>query len=248
MAFGDLQQNASAVSLDEPEQIDIQEVDESGDSPLLDDVADDADTEGTEAPDQAEAQELIGPDSLIEGDAGNEDAEAQSLKSSGGRSRIYLSCYGGTPENERYGRNWCPAYVQDKPVIQAWANKQGLTSSEANADGYRYAFVRWVDVLRDKPSRDLRYGANQAVYPVYVITDQHGCELWHHVGSLPIGYLESKWKEAHYMRRREAPQRLSRETSETVPVPPKDPVIVASSAGSCGPNGCKVSRKKKPRF
>ena len=249
MAFGELQRNASAVSLNESPNLDLQDVEETpeatpGESPLLDDVSTEgADTEAseTEGAGQGESQDRIGPDSLIEGTPVD---EAQALKSSGGQSRVYLSCYGGTPENERYGRNWCPAYVYDKPLIQSWANKRGLTSSEANADGYRYAFVRWVDVLRDKPSRDLRYGSSQANYPVYVLTDEHGCELWHHVGSLPVGYLDSKWDQAQHMRHRRPQERLMNSTSAVIPEEPKDPVIVASSAGSCGPGGCRVSRKK----
>lgn len=250
MAFGD----SSAVEfntsvLKEDAALDVQDVqdEDEGDSPLVD--PDDGD-EAQEVPDnhQEEAQEttqgLLGPDSL----APEPDASVMSLKSSSSGRKIYLSCYGGTPENDAYGRNWCPWYVHDKPLIQAWANQHGLTTSEANADGYRYAFVRWVDVLRDKPNRDLRYGANEAKFPTYVITDQHGCELWHHVGTLPVGYLDSEWSRAsrgHTRRRSQG--LLDKEEALTHPVDKAPPPAVQTSevAMSCGPNGCRIVRKRR---
>lgn len=237
MAFGD----GSLASLAQNQELDVEETpdvqdDDEGESPLID-----SEVEETQAEVQEASQGMIGPDSLIP-----EPAEAMSLKSSSEKVRVYLSCYGGAGVDRYSGQYWCPQYVRNKPEIQAWANRKGLTSSEANAEGYRYATVRFVDIFRDKPTRDLSYGG-QAMYPTYVMTDQHGHELWHHVGYLEPGYLDAQWNLANHVRRRRSQGLLDNLEASTHP-DDNAQASVAVGAGisyQCGPNGCRIVRNRR---
>jgi len=107
----------------------------------------------------------------------------------------YLFCYGGDGIDRQTGRPWCPAYVLDKPKILGWANKNGLTCSEANAANARYAVVQFIDWNRDKPARNLQFSPpDPPLFPTYVIVNQQGEECWHRVGSLPPDELEFIWQ------------------------------------------------------
>lgn len=107
----------------------------------------------------------------------------------------YLFCYGGTGIDQRTGKPWCPAYVLDKPKIIGWANGNGLPYSEANAANARYAVIQFIDIVRDRPERNLQYDPpNPPLFPTYVVVNRRGEECWHHVGPLVMDEFDFIWQ------------------------------------------------------
>ena len=208
----------------------------------LNDFAEDAESPDEPEVEKTEPQRLLGPDAL------NPPSDPQMLKSPSRKNLFYLTCYGGDPQNDGYRRNWGPIYVEDKPQLSSWAIQNGLTIAEANVEGYRYANVRFVDLMRDKVNRDLRFGHEQAKYPTYVLTDQQGQVLWYLVGRMNLTELQKAWDLAMHKPVHESFQRLvdtSIDTSQTHP--PKAAEEEGTVQYQCGPNGCKVIRSKSFR-
>lgn len=107
----------------------------------------------------------------------------------------YIFAYGGAGVDPRTGRAWCPGYLFDKPKLTGWANERGITVSEANAPNARYAVLQFVDILRDKPQRNLQFDPpNPPLYPTYLVVDRRGGEVWRHVGPLDMGEFDYVWR------------------------------------------------------
>lgn len=107
----------------------------------------------------------------------------------------YIFAYGGLGIDQRTGRPWCPGFVIDKPKLTGWANERGITVSEANSPNARYAVLQFVDIVRDKPQRNLQFDPpNPPLFPTYLIVDRRGGEVWRHVGPLDMGEFNSVWR------------------------------------------------------
>lgn len=146
----------------------------------------------TEEPAAAEAEEdqqrelgVVPPDPLAAEPDGKKKAKA------GRQPEFWLFCYGG---------EWCEACRYDKPQVQAWANRNGLTTSEANVPDSRLSQVQFVDVTRDKVTRDLAYDKPRpAMYPTYLIVDADGRTVWKRAASrIDIEELDLIWGLLNY--------------------------------------------------
>lgn len=128
---------------------------------------------------------VVPPDPLAAEPTGKKKAKA------GRQPEFWLFCYGG---------EWCEACRYDKPQVQAWANRNGLTTSEANVPDSRLSQVQFVDVTRDKVTRDLAYDKPRpAMYPTYLIVDADGRTVWKRAASrIDIEELDLIWGLLNY--------------------------------------------------
>jgi hypothetical protein len=107
----------------------------------------------------------------------------------------YIFAYGGEGIDKQTGRPWCPAYVLDKPKLTGWANENGITVSEANSVNSRYAVLQFIDIVRDKPRRNLQFNPpDPALYPTYLVVSGDGREIWRHVGPVDLGEFADAWR------------------------------------------------------
>lgn len=128
---------------------------------------------------------IVPPDPLAAEPTGKKKAKA------GRQPEFWLFCYGG---------EWCQACRYDKPLVQAWANRNGLTTSEANVPDSRLSQVQFVDVTRDNVTRDLAYDKPRpAMYPTYLIVDADGRTVWKRAASrIDIEELDLVWGLLNY--------------------------------------------------
>lgn len=128
---------------------------------------------------------VVPPDPLAAEPTSKKKAKA------GRQPEFWLFCYGG---------EWCEACRYDKPQVQAWANRNGLTTSEANVPDSRLSQVQFVDVTRDKVTRDLAYDKPRpAMYPTYLIVDADGRTVWKRAASrIDIEELDLIWGLLNY--------------------------------------------------
>lgn len=194
--------------------------------PTFDPSSDPSGSDRSPPPSSSEPEGLLGPDPLAD-----EQPEINGLKGAAHKEGVWLNYYHDSRRPE-----WAP----QTQWLKGWANKRGLTVSTFGEPNFRYAVVRLVDVgkpeVRDKVTRGLVYEPYKVpMYPTLVLVNQNGTELCHNVGSINEHHLSEDYDKFSRTPSKRKMGVAALEPEYRV----EDPVRY-----ECGPNGCRIVRRK----
>lgn len=191
---------------------------------LPDDSSFDSEPESLSAS-PTESEGFLGPDSFAE------PMEINGLKGASKTPGVWLNFYYFA------GHPLCDSELAK---IKGWANERGVTIASATDANYRYAQVRLIDITKQKPTRDLTFDGNKtALYPTLVIVDRDGRELCHNIGYINLHHLNEDFD-----RFNRTPSKRRMGLAEVTKAEPDDYRVEDPVTYECGPNGCRIVRRK----